>query len=158
MEQDSAIRIAQAHEYYLQMCEWRMSSDSKIRIFSELVKYANNRIWRVTGITAKALSVFALHGFKRVSKMGVQRGHINSRSTVYKYLLEARIGNVDEWWNYYYSRDFTVLMTSSENISGIHSKIFEIDDEDLFVCAGYSWRHRKQEELFLNKLYKNNFD
>ncbi|MFN5909893.1 MAG: hypothetical protein ACK45H_01030, partial [Bacteroidota bacterium] len=109
--------------------------------------------WRVTGITHEALQLFASHGFKKVSRMGINRSHIEARKDTYKALLEREFKSIDEWWEYYFSRDMTVLSTSSENMSSQFSTIYPVDESlGLFRTSGYAWKHGREEIEFLVRL------
>ena len=146
-------RVLEAHAYYLQMFDWEVSVRNKILMFGNLIAHANPVVWRIVGVTRDAVEVFAEHDFKKVSRMGVNRGPLVDRNETCTYLFTNRMSDPWEWWNYYYERDRTVLMTSSENMSGTHSETFDIPP-DLFLSAGFAWRHRKAEQAFLQEIYR----
>ena len=125
----------------------------KVKILGEMMASAYDDHWRVIGITKEALNVFQVHGFKKVSRMGINRGHIYDRHDTLKYMLEHPFQDVDEWWDFYYNRDKTILMTSTENMSGKLSDHYEVP-EGLFRSSGYAWRHGKEEVEFLTELAK----
>jgi hypothetical protein len=150
-------RVLECHRYYLQVFDWNIPIKNKVRVFGDLVPYANPICWRIVGITKDALAVFANHDFRKVSRMGVNRGHLVDRNDTCTHLFTHRFKDVWEWWQYYYERDKTVLMTSSENVSGAHSEIFEITT-GLFISSGFAWKHGKQEIQFLKELHSKIFN
>ncbi len=117
--------------------------------------------WRVTGISIDALKVFQKNDFQRKSKMGINRSHIIRRFDSYKEILskesKGEFNNYEEWWNYYFERDKTILQTSSENMkkSG-HSRVIAISNPGwtLFKSKGYAWNHGNAEVKLLRKLYE----
>lgn len=116
----------------------------------------NTNPWRVVGITEKALAVFKLNNFKRVSRMGINRSHLVDRHKRDDKMLSTEFKNAKEWWNYYYENDKTILATSEENMSNSFSTIHPIDEElSLFRHSGFAWRHTKSESNFLENMYKS---
>jgi hypothetical protein len=141
------------HDYKL-LVKMKVGNAKKARLLSDLLGEAENP-WRVVGITHEALKVFKNHGFKKVSKMGINRSHKTPRKQIYSFMLENNFDNSKEWWNYHFENDITILSTSSENLRGTNSEIIEIDQSlNLFRCRGFGWAHGKKEILFLKKLYK----
>lgn len=132
----------------------KMNAPLKTKISFLTYLFANqDNPWRVIGITHDALDVFANHGFKKVSRMGINRSHLIARNESYRELLEKEFENADEWWTFYYSRDMTILSTSSENMSSNFSQVYTIDENHgLFKTSGYAWKHRKEETAFLKAL------
>ena len=147
------MELTHFHKYYLQICKWDIPTKNKVKILGELMASAYDDHWRVIGITKEALNVFQTHGFKRVSRMGINRGHIYDRKDTLKYMLDYPFQDVDEWWNFYYDRDKTILMTSTENITGKLSDHYSVP-EGLFHNSGFAWRHGKEEVEFLTELAK----
>ena len=146
-------RVLEAHAYYLQMFDWEVSTRNKMLMFGNLIAHANPVVWRIVGVTRDAVEVFAEHDYRKQSRMGVNRGHLIDRNDTYTQLFTHRFDDPWEWWDFYYSRDRTVLMTSTENVSGNHSEIFDIPD-GLFLSSGFAWRHRKEERDFLRGLHR----
>jgi|688.fasta_scaffold187607_2 hypothetical protein len=117
--------------------------------------------WRVIGISIDAIKVFQKNGFQRKSKMGINRSHIKRRFDSYKEILhkesKGEFKNHDEWWNFYFDNDKTILQTSSENMKkNGHSRVIEISNPDwtLFKSKGYAWNHGNAEVVLLRKLYE----
>jgi len=117
--------------------------------------------WRVTGISIDALKVFQKNDFQRKSKMGINRSHIIRRFDSYKEILskesKGEFNNHEEWWNYYFDRDKTILQTSSENMKkNGNSRVIEISNLGwaLFKSKGYAWNHGNAEVELLRKLYE----
>ena len=110
-------------------------------------------IWQVVGITENALSIFARHGYRKVSKMGINRSHKVDRHKTYTIMLTGPLMTCDEWWQFFIDNDKTILATSSENLSGNMSKIYDIDPSlGLFKSSGFAWKHSKKEREFLESL------
>ena len=149
------MELTHFHKYYLQICKWDIPTKNKVKILGELMASAYDDHWRVIGITKEALNVFQTHGFKRVSRMGINRGHIYDRNETFTYMLEnpGAFETAEDWWTFFYNRDKTILMTSTENMSGNLSEHYEVP-EGLFHASGYAWRHGKEEVEFLTELAK----
>ena len=147
------MELTQLHKYYLDICKWNIPTKNKVKILGELMASAYEDHWRVIGVTKEALNVFRAHGFKKVSRMGINRGHIFDRKDTLKYMLDYPFQDVEEWWNFYYDRDKTILMTSTENITGKLSDHYSVP-EGLFHNSGFAWRHGKEEVEFLTELAK----
>ena len=125
---------------------------TKISFLTNLFANQDNP-WRVIGITQEALVVFAHHDFKKVSRMGINRSHLVARNETYRELLGTEFENTDQWWDFYFSRDMTILSTSSENMSSNFSEVYVIDENHgLFKTSGYAWKHGKEETAFLTAL------
>jgi hypothetical protein len=140
------------HDYKL-LLKMKVCNAKKVRLLSDLLGEAENP-WRVVGITYEALKAFERNGFKKVSKMGINRSHITPRKETYSFMLKNNFDNSKEWWNYHFENDITILSTSSENLKGSNSEIIDIDPSlNLFRCRGFGWTHGKKEILFLEKLY-----
>lgn len=125
----------------------------KIRILSELLGQWSES-WRIVGVTEEALKVFSNYDYRCPSRIGVNRAHINQdRSVTNTFLLSNDI-NFEEFWDYLKSNDVTVLSTSTENMTNIYSKIFEIDRNlGLFKSSGFKWKHNKKEVEFLKEIH-----
>jgi hypothetical protein len=141
-------------EDYLMIKKMKAPLHTKLAFLTYLFSNQSNP-WRVTGITHEALKVFAQNDFKKVSRMGINRSHIEARKDTYRTLLETDFNSIEEWWDYYFSRDMTILSTSSENMSEQLSKVYPIDPVlGLFRTSGYAWKHGKEEIAFLRNLAK----
>ena len=147
------MELTHLHKYYLDICKWDIPTKNKVKILGELMASAYENHWRVIGITKEALNVFQAHGFKKVSRMGINRGHIFDRKDTLQYMLDYPFRDVEEWWNFFYDRDKTILMTSTENITGKLSDHYSVP-EGLFHNSGFAWRHGKEEVEFLTELAK----
>ena len=143
--------IEEAFKYYKEICTWNMSLAAKRKILSNILEDAYSDHWRVIGITQEALNVFETHGFKKVSRMGINRGHIYDRKDTLTSLIQIPFQDVEEWWNFFYDRDKTILMTSTENMTNKHSQVHAVP-EGLFHTAGFAWKHGKEEVQFLTEL------
>jgi poly-beta-hydroxyalkanoate depolymerase len=143
------------YQDYLAIKDMNAPLNTKISFLTYLFSNQPNP-WRVTGITREALTVFTSHGFKKVSRMGINRSHIEARKDTYRELLERDFNSIEEWWDYYFSRDMTILSTSSENMSSRFSEIYPVDEIlGLFRTKGYAWKHGKEEIEFLRNLAEN---
>lgn len=140
------------HDFLL-ISQMKASEKTKVKFLTELFSETENP-WRVVGITKNALEVFKNYDFKRVSRMGINRSHINDRKTTYTKMLNSVFKNSTEWWDYYYENDKTIFATSSENMSSsLQNVIYYKNSEVLFKSKGYAWTHRKNNEVpYLKKL------
>ena len=115
--------------------------------------------WRVVGITRKALERFAEHGFKYKAGSSINRSHITSRKDMYSAMLERHAPmQIDEWWNYFWEHDKTIIATGTENnAKAPMSEVYEIDPEiGLFQSqpvAGFKLT-QKREGVYLRALYE----
>ena len=143
------------HDYLL-IRKMRAPTSKRYRMLGELFA-VNPDAWRVVGITENALRVFAEHGFKRVSRMGINRSHMVDRIKTYTTMLEGPLMECDEWWNFYVDTDKTILATSTENMGkGEWSKIYDIDTSlGLFRSQGFAWCHKEPEITFLKETLDN---
>ena len=141
------------HDFLL-IRSMRAPTAKRYRMLGELFA-VNPDAWRVTGITENALKVFKQHDFKRVSRMGINRSHLVDRVKTYTTMLEGPLMDCEEWWNFYFDNDKTVLATSTENMGkGEWSKVYDIDPQlGLFKTQGFAWRHKDPEINFLKELY-----
>lgn len=146
------------HDFLL-IRQMRAPTSKRYRMLGELFA-VNPNAWRVIGITENALKVFAEHGFKRVSRMGINRSHLVDRIQTYTNMLEGPLMDCDEWWNFYVETDKTILATSTENMGkGEWSKVYDIDTSlGLFQSHGFAWRHKDPEINFLKEMYNGTND
>lgn len=149
--------IIDLHHDYLLITKMTVPVNRKIRLLSELFGETENP-WRVIGITRAALNIFKENGFNKVKRMGINRAHLVDRKTSHKYMLENVFKEPDDWWEYYYENDKTILATSSENMSSSFSEIYYFENNDqLFKSSGFNWSYRKKKEkVFLEKLVNTN--
>ena len=145
------------YDDFLLISQMKVSEKLKIKFITELFSETDNP-WRVVGITKNALKVFKNHDFNRVSRMGINRSHLNDRKTIYTKMLNSKFENPTEWWDYYYKNDKTIFATSSENMSSILNDVVVFkNSEGLFKSKGYAWTHRKKHEVpYLRKLADEN--
>jgi hypothetical protein len=136
---------------FIAISKMEIDESKKIGMLTYLFSIEPN-CWRVTGISIDALKVFQENDFQRKSKMGINRSHIIRRFDSYKEILskesKGEFNNHEEWWNYYFESDKTILQTSSENMKkNGHSRVIEISNPDwtLFKSKGYAWNHGNAE-------------
>jgi hypothetical protein len=145
------------YQDYLRIKEMHAPLKTKIAFLTYLFSNQPNP-WRVIGVTKDALIVFEKYNFKKVSRMGINRSHIIARRDTYRDLLEKNFKSLEEWWDYYFTRDMTILSTSSENMSSRFSEIIPIDvDLELFKTQGFAWKHGKSEIDCLKELFNKYF-
>ena len=141
------------HDFRL-ICKMKAPISIKTSILTRLL-VAQPNSWRVVGITDEALNIFMVNAFKYKPRMGINRSHIESRSDIYKIMLQTEYSSCDEWWNFHLENDKTILATSSENLKNTFSKIYPLDEcLSLFKSNGFGWKHGKNEENFLRDLYR----
>lgn len=140
---------------YLFILQMKASKSAKVQMLKHIFKQYHNR-WRVIGITRSALETLKKNDFKYVSGMKIQRAHIHDCDIIYSNLLNDHFKNHNDWWDYYYKHDETVLSLSSENKSIKTNKdIIAIDEKlELFKDNGYVWTHKGNEIEYLKTLYK----
>lgn len=140
------------HDYKL-ICQLKVPFKTKVGMLTYLFSNQPNP-WRVTGITENALIRFKENGFKNKSRIGIQRSHINDRYKTFEEMTTIDFKDCNEWWDFFYEKDKTILATSSENKKGNYSRIFEIDESlNLFMSSGYGWKQNRKEQIFLERLY-----
>lgn len=107
--------------------------------------------WRVVGITEEAIKAIARNNFNKPSKV-LARDHTLSRKDTYNRTFAEKM-NFDEWWEWIWDNDKTILMTNEEH-NLIHSKqptkVYAIEPKlSLFVDSGligwYQTRAREGE-------------
>ena len=117
-------------------------------MLSSLLECAYDDHWRVIGISKEALNVFKVHNFKKVSRMGINRGHIHDRKDTLDQMIKYPFQDAEEWWELFYNRDQTILQTSTENMTGKLSETYEVPP-GLFHTSGFAWKHGTEEIEFL---------
>jgi len=130
-----------------------MQSDDKIkhRMISGLFSQ-NPFCWRVKGITLGALHEFCNNEWKK-DGIKINRSHVFNRIETHLDMLNNEMDK-DKWWNFYWSRDYTILSLSSENKKISDLDFISIDtDLGLFRTSGFAWRHGKAEKEYLKSLW-----
>ncbi len=149
------LQKADLFEDYKLICQMKVPDIYlRTRLLSELLG-ATPDPWCVVGITPAALEVFSKHDFRRASRMGVNRAHINKRFVWLREMLEGNFSNPQEWWDFYTKNDNTILATSSENNQKVDFNKVEIIEvpSHLFRRDRYAWRDGKEERDFLREEY-----
>jgi hypothetical protein len=115
--------------------------------------------WRVVGITRKALDRLATVDFQK-QKLPRQlcRGHIVDRIATTRTLFDRdQPMPLDLFFEAFLENDCTVIMLNEENTHGKGFPTFiEIDNPDAALFrngALMSWKHRKEERIFLQNLH-----
>lgn len=102
--------------------------------------------WRVIGISEKALREIAAAG----QRTDQQRGHWYPRETRYGVLFGKDELPKDDFVNFFFKHDTTVIVTKAQNnANGDHSTwgpIIKVD-EGLFPSRGYIFGVRKRTEV-----------
>lgn len=147
--------ITQINCDYLLVKKMQANEAVKKRILTELFSQGSNP-WRVVGITENALKIFKKKNYKRESKMDINRSHIFSRNDTYDSILNEDFKSPEDFWNFYYSRDFTIFATTSENKTNLYSDIYFFgNSKNLFNSRGYAWVHNNAECDFLRQIKSN---
>ena len=124
------------------------------RAFSSLTATFNESNWRVVGITQDALDSFKAVNFERIpnrkDENPVERAHINKRYDWVEELFSTEWDNSEEWWNFIWDNDATVLATAKENkqsdsIGAPLEIAYEIP-EGYFVSTFIGCKYRKKVE------------
>jgi hypothetical protein len=113
--------------------------------------------WRVVGITEDAVRIIAANGFRRPSKQ-LARDHTKPRAETYSKIFNGNVMEFDEWWEWVWEHDKTILMTNNEHHSRIVSKIYDIDWKmGFFQSAGLvGWYQTKEREgAFIKQLIRD---
>ncbi|MFT6928225.1 MAG: hypothetical protein ACJAZP_003875 [Psychromonas sp.] len=149
------IFITDLHHDYLLISKMKMPIKRKTRLLTELFAQYDD-VWRVVGITEKALKVFIENDFNKIKRMGINRSHRVDRIKTYMHMFENVEHNVNSWWEYFLENDDTILSTSSENMSSQFSRIIHFNNDNfLFKNYGFTWAYRKKEKAFLKELARN---
>jgi hypothetical protein len=160
MENIKTLKETLFHDFGL-IKEMTCSEPIKIKLLSTLFS-ANPNCWRVVGITPNALSIFASNNFERKSRMGINRSHVYQRNTIYRNMLSMDFSGKEEFWDYYFKHDYTILATSTENMNGgnLEDLAIEVsqDQRMLFRTRGYAWKHGDHEIAFLKELYSKHIE
>lgn len=111
--------------------------------------------WRVVGITEEAVKAIARNNFNKPSKV-LARDHTLTRKDTYNRIFTEKM-NFNEWWNWIWDNDKTILITNEEH-NLIHSqnisKVYAIDPNlSYFVDNGIGWyQTRAREGEFIKQL------
>lgn len=144
------------HDYNL-ILKMKVPIEIKEGMLTQLFRADTNR-WRVIGITHAALLRFKEYGFRKISGIKIQRAHIKDRTDIYREMLSKEFADCNEWWEFYFTNDETILATSSENKKGSFSEVIRTNkDLELFKSRGFSWVHNKTERKHLQDLYTKYF-
>ena len=82
--------------------------------------------WRVVGISFKALAEFENNKFKYVTRK-FNRDHFDQpRNITFKKMLE-NIMDYDEWWNFFWNNDQTVILTLDQHSRADNRKKGELE-------------------------------
>ena len=142
------------YDYNL-ICKMKSDIKYKIRMMTTIFT-SHPEMWRVTGITEKALQKFKDNDFKYKPGLQIHRSHLFNRNEIYAEMLGMKFKNCDVWWDYYFDRDKTIFTTSSENKTGKMSKVILIDSSlKLFKSSGFIWKHGKNEIKYLKQLFEH---
>ena len=152
------------YDSFRSICNMEIDDSKKIGMLTYLFSIEPNN-WRVTGISIDALKVFHENDYKRKSKMGINRSHLKRRFDSYSEMMSKEkngdFKDFNEWWNYFFDNDKTIIQTSSENMRSTgHSRIIEFENPDwsLFKSKGFAWNHGKDEINLLKRLYEEHCD
>ena len=115
--------------------------------------------WRPKAISHNALCLFIDNEFKL--PRGLERAHEHHRRDTLYELINNKWDSDEEWWDFFYDRDFTVLSTRSENRNEktFHKlKVYEVPlEKDLFLGKRVGFVYsEKEKEFLINLATKNN--
>lgn len=115
--------------------------------------------WRVIGITRKALNQLASMDFKNQPKSGLTRAHLHhQRETIEQLFSTDEPISFEQFIDYWYSRDTTVICATGENHAKSDAPVdyieFENDGSLFSSQKDTGCHHRKAEVDFLKQLYQ----
>lgn len=127
------------------------------RAFSSISATYNEWNWRVVGITEDAYKSFQSVNFERIpnrkDENPVERAHIHKRFDWVEELFKTDWQSSEEWFNFMWEKDMTVLATSRENkqsdINGTPLKIKYEIPEGYFKSSFIGCSYRKKTEKVL---------
>tara|TARA_B100000900_G_C20548008_1_gene703442 strand:- start:60 stop:554 length:495 start_codon:yes stop_codon:yes gene_type:complete len=110
--------------------------------------------WRPKAISHNALCLFVENNFKY--PRGLERAHEHHRRDTLYELINNDWNSDDEWWNFFYERDFTILSTRSENrdernFNQVISYAIPLE-ENLFLGKKVGFVYSEKEKIFLANL------
>ena len=86
------------YDYNL-ICKMKSDIKYKIRMMTTIFT-SHPEMWRVTGITEKALQKFKDNDFKYKPGLQIHRSHLFNRNEIYAEMLGMKFKNCDVWWDY----------------------------------------------------------
>ena len=105
-------------------------------------------------ISHNALCLFIDNEFKL--PRGLERAHEHHRRDTLYELINNKWDSDEEWWSFFYDRDFTVLSTRSENRNekSFHKlKVYEVPlEKNLFLGKRVGFVYSEKEKEFLINL------
>ena len=160
LEQPNVGIKKELHDIYESVFKSSLPIAKKERILNSIFGY-ENWSWRVVGISKKAINVFKNNEFKYKSGVFQRDHYFQARYITMRKMLENFM-KIDEWWNWYWENDKTLLITKDEHSKKNYSldkDIIEIDwSLGYFVSnpvAGFYYT-QKREGKFLRELIKKN--
>ena len=88
--------IEEAFDYYKQICTWNVSQARKRKLIANILEDCYENHWRVIAITKEALNIFKVHRYKKVSHMGINRGHIHDRKDTLDQMIQYPFQDAEE--------------------------------------------------------------
>ena len=129
------------YKFYCLIYESDFSLAKKRALLTAVMAY-EQWSWRVVGITEDAIRVIARNGFRK-PKHALARDHTQPRAITYTKVFCSGLMPFEEWWNWIWTHDKTILMTNKEHNSKNVSKVYPVDPGvGLFRSTGLvGWRH-----------------
>ena len=133
--------IEDMHKAYPSVCNMKLPEQVKRRMLGDIFSCHEQR-WRVEGITGEALRIFKENGFKKRSRMRINRSHKTPRYVTSSQMLKEPMAAKDSWWKFYIENDGAVFAKSSEGMKNNHPYLIDFKcPENLFLARGYGWRN-----------------
>ena len=142
-----------AHNNYLAV-KRHFKGDRHVLISAMKGAVIGPELWNIIGVTPEALAVFRSHDYRRVARMGVQRGHLKDRATLYARLLDEPEKSYQQFLRLVRSHGKCVFGLSSQNkaLDRGECEYIPMDSGDLFPPTLVAWRHNREEREFLRNV------
>ena len=108
-------RINEMFKLYNVICASSYSDKKKRMLISTILGY-EDWAWRVEGISKGTLIRCKVNDYKRPKGL-VRDHHVCDRKETYSRLIEERPLKQEEWWNYFWERDKTRILTNEEHVN-----------------------------------------
>ena len=144
------------HNIYKAILESSVSSNKKEKMLNSVFGF-EPWSWRVVGISKIAINEFKNNNFNYKSGTFQRDHYFQARYVTLRKMLE-KLMPLDDWWNWYWENDKTILVTKTEHNKksyNFNKDIIEIDWSlgyfESGSTLGFNYT-KKREVLFLKSL------